>query len=279
LRVTVLGLVVYGGLLLLLLIRLAERPLLGAHRPVSPRITQGVCRLAFPILGIRWHVRGRPIAGQGAFVANHVSWLDIFALNAAAPLYFVSKAEVAGWPGIGWLARATGTEFIARDRREAGRQRAALSARVAAGHRLLFFPEGTSTDGLQVLPFKPTLFEAFLNGDAEGVVQPVSVIWHAPEGADPRIYGWWGEMEFGPHFRAVLSARRQGRVELCFHAAIRVADHATRKELARACEEAVRKGHAEALGRAGGAEFPPQSARILPQPGVEAAGAADVDGS
>ncbi len=62
------------------------------------------------------------MAVPGALVANHSSWLDIFVLNAAEPVYFVSKAEVAGWPGIGWLARATGTLFIRRDPREAAVQ-------------------------------------------------------------------------------------------------------------------------------------------------------------
>ena len=95
-------------------------------------------------------------------VANHASWLDIFALNAPQRIYFVSKDEVRDWPGIGWLARATGTVFIARKSREAGVQARLFETRMAAGHRLLFFPEGTSTDGRRVLPFKTTLFAAFL---------------------------------------------------------------------------------------------------------------------
>ena len=113
------------------------------------------------ILGIRLQVTGRPMAERGAVVANHASWLDIFVLNAVSRVYFVSKAEVAGWAGIGWLARATGTVFIARKGTEAKEQQALFEARLRAGHRLLFFPEGTSTDSLRVLPFKSTLFAAF----------------------------------------------------------------------------------------------------------------------
>ena len=68
-------------------------------RPVSPWITQGVCRMAVWLMGLRLVVRGTPMAGRGAVVANHASWLDIFVLNAVDRVYFVSKAEVAGWAG------------------------------------------------------------------------------------------------------------------------------------------------------------------------------------
>ena len=239
-----LGLTVFGGLAVLLAVRLIERPLCGLRRPLSPWITVGVCRAALRILGLEHRRRGRPMGGQGAIVANHVSWLDIFVLNAAAPVYFVAKAQVAGWPGIGWLARATGTLFIRRDPREAAEQALLIEARLRAGHRLCFFPEGTSTDGIRVLPFKPTLFAAFFaHGLAEVLqVQPVSLVYRGPAGGDPRAYGWWGEMSFGAHLLAVLAAPRQGRVETVYHAALAVAAFPGRKELARAAEAAVRAG-------------------------------------
>ncbi len=244
LRGALLGVLVFGCLGLLLLVRLIERPLFGLRRPLTPWITQFVCRSAFVLLGMGYRVEGEVMAGPGAVVANHSSWLDIFALNARKRIYFVSKDEVAGWPGIGWLARATGTVFIRRDRREAEAQVAVLRARLAAGHKLLFFPEGTSTDGRRVLAFKPTLFAAFFDPSLrENLrVQPVSVVYEAPEGADPRLYGWWGDMAFGPHLLTTLAARRQGRVTVIYHIPVRVADFADRKALARAMEEAVRAG-------------------------------------
>lgn len=239
-----LALTVFGGLAVLLLIRLIERPVCGLNRPVTPWITVGVCRAALRLLGIGYRRQGRPMTGQGAIVANHVSWLDIFVLNAAAPVYFVAKAEVAGWPGIGWLARATGTLFIRRDPREAGEQALLIEARLRAGHRLCFFPEGTSTDGLRVLPFKPTLFAGFFAHGLAGqmAVQPVSLVYRGPPGGDPRAYGWWGEMSFGAHLLAVLAAPRQGGVTAIYHAPLPVADFPGRKELARAAESAVRDG-------------------------------------
>jgi 1-acyl-sn-glycerol-3-phosphate acyltransferase len=242
LRAVALGLVTFGGLGLLLLLRLIERPLFGLRRPVTPHITRLVCRSALVILGIRHVARGRPMREHGAIVANHVSWLDIFTLNACDLVYFVAKSEVRRWAGIGWLARATGTLFINRDGREAAAQKALFEARLDAGHRLLFFPEGTSTDGLRVLPFKTTLFAAFFTPHLRETcsIQPVTVFYTAPEGEDRAYYGWWGEMDFAGHLLKLLAARRQGRAEVVFHEPLPVADYPDRKALARAAEEAVR---------------------------------------
>jgi len=241
----VLGTVTFGCLGLLLMVRLIERPLFGQNRPVTPYITQFVCRSAFVILGMGFRSTGTLMQAPGAVVANHASWLDIFALNARKRIYFVSKSEVARWPGIGWLARATGTVFINRAAREARAQKDVFEARLQAGHRLLFFPEGTSTDGQQVLSFKSTLFAAFFTEALrdEMSIQPVSVIYTAPKGADPRFYGWWGDMGFGPHLLHVLAAKRQGSVEIHYQPPLKVRDYKDRKALALACETAVRTGH------------------------------------
>ena len=244
LRGSVLGMVTFGCLALLLLVRLIERPIYGLHRPFTPYITQFVCRSAFRIMGMRFETDGVPMEAPGAAVANHGSWLDIFALNARKRIYFVAKAEVSGWAGIGWLARATGTVFIQRDRKQAAAQRQVFMDRLAAGHRLMFFPEGTSTDGCRVLSFKPTLFAAFFESPeaARMQIQPVSVIYTAPEGEDPRFYAWWGDMDFGPHLLRVLAARRQGGVKVVYHPPLRIADFSDRKALARAAETRVRSG-------------------------------------
>ena len=239
--------VTFGCLILLLLVRLIERPLCGQGRPVTPFITQFVCRSAFVLMGIKYIRVGEPMAGAGAVVANHSSWLDIFALNAAKRIYFVSKAEVAKWPGIGWLARATGTVFIARDRKQAAAQVEVFRTRLSHGHKLLFFPEGTSTDGLRVLPFKPTLFAAFFDDALRETlsIQPVSVVYTAPKGSDPRHYGWWGDMEFGVHLLATLAQSPQGSVRVVYHRPVTVADFEDRKALAAHLENVVRNGHSE----------------------------------
>lgn len=250
-RGLVLGTLVFGCLLLLLLVRLIERPVFGLHRPVTPLITQFVCRNAFRILGMGFSASGTLMKHPGAVVANHSSWLDIFALNALKRIYFVSKSEVAKWPGIGWLARATGTVFIERNPARAREQTDLFEQRLDAGHKLLFFPEGTSTDGLVVLPFKTTLFAAFFTDHLRDsmFIQPVSVIYHAPPGQSARFYGWWGEMEFAEHLLKTLAAARQGAVELIYHAPVAVAEFSDRKALAAYCETVVRQGHTERLAQ------------------------------
>jgi 1-acyl-sn-glycerol-3-phosphate acyltransferase len=244
LRGAPLGITVFGGLAVLLLLRLVERPVFGARRPVTPWITRGVCIASLWWLGLPRRVRGRPMRGEGAAVANHASWLDIFALNAGDSVYFVAKAEVASWPGIGWLARATGTLFIRRDRAEAAAQAQLLRERLEQGHRLLFFPEGTSTDSRRVLPFKPTLFAPFFEEHLKDAmqVQPITVKYVAPPGEDARFYGWWGDMGFGAHLLEMLAAPRHGRVEVIYNPPLPVTAFAGRKSLALVCEESVRAG-------------------------------------
>jgi lyso-ornithine lipid O-acyltransferase len=243
-RGALLGGLTYGCLLLLLLLRLAERPLYGVQRPWTPYITQFVCRSAFRILRLPLIVRGGVMRQRGAVVANHVSWLDIFALNAAQRGYFVAKSEVERWAAIGWLARATGTVFIARKGIEAKKQQAVFEERLRAGHHLMFFPEGTSTDAVRVLPFKSTLFAAFWSHGLEEVmwIQPVTLAYRAPDGCDPRFYGWWGDMEFAGHLLMVLAQKRQGRVEVVFHEPVPVDAFPDRKALAAHCEAEVRRG-------------------------------------
>jgi 1-acyl-sn-glycerol-3-phosphate acyltransferase len=248
LRGMTLATVVLVGLVILLAIRLIERPLYGQGRPVTPHITQIVCKIAFWIMGLRRAVIGTPMRHRGAVVANHTSWLDIFSLNAAQRIYFVSKSEVASWPGIGWLAKATGTLFIERNPKHARKQTEVFQQRLLDNHRLLFFPEGTSTDGLQVLPFKTTLFQSFFAPELRDViwVQPVTVLYNAPDGTDPRFYGWWGDMSFGGHLLRTLASLRQGQVTTIYHNPLAVADFENRKALAQACEAQVRAAHPSA---------------------------------
>lgn len=207
-------------------------------------IVRLACKACLRIIGLRVLVHGAPMPDQGAVVANHSSWLDIFTLNSAMGVYFVSKADVAGWPLIGSIAKSTGTVFIERRTSQAGKHKNIFMDRIARGHRLLFFPEGTSTDGRRVLKFRSSLFAAFFatKVDTAMWVQPVSANYHAPSGARKDFYGWWGEMSFFSHFTMILSRWRQGRIELVFHQPLNVQDFETRKALAASAESAVRDG-------------------------------------
>lgn len=226
------------------IVRLIERPFAGQGRPVSARIVQWVCRVSLKILGIQLRLHGKVMTHPGAVVANHSSWLDIFVLNAHKRIFFVAKSEVKGWAGIGWLARATGTLFIKRDRKEAKAHINMFRERLELGHRLLFFPEGTSTDGQRVLPFKTTLFAPFFDEGLRDIshIQAVSVIYHAPVGQDPRFYGWWGDMSFAAHLLETLGARHCGSVDVVCHEPHRICEYDNRKVLAADLEKHVRDG-------------------------------------
>jgi 1-acyl-sn-glycerol-3-phosphate acyltransferase len=244
LRIMSLVLVIYGGLVLMMLLRVIEIPLFGAQRPVTPFITQSVCKLTLMIFGLRLRLSGRPISGHTSRVCNHVSWMDVFVLNAASRSYFVAKSEVSGWLVIGLLARATGTVFITRKPQEVNAQKNMLEQRLNLGHDLTFFPEGTSTDGMRVLPFKSALFAAFLTEKFKpsSKLQPISLRYQAPTGQDPRLYGWWGDMSFVQHFLRLLATPRGGDVYLTYHEALCATDFFSRKDLAQACHAKVLAG-------------------------------------
>jgi 1-acyl-sn-glycerol-3-phosphate acyltransferase len=126
-------------------------------------------------LGIRLMVTGNPtLPGPLLLVANHISWLDITALHAARFCRFVSKADVRHWPLIGALAAGVGTLFIERaSRRDAMRVVHYMAERLRAGEVLAVFPEGTTSDGVQLLPFHGNLLQAAIASDAP--VQPVAL--------------------------------------------------------------------------------------------------------
>ena len=248
-RLLLIGIVVYGLMVVLAVTRLMETPF--GKRPVSPYIVQLACIISLRILRLGLAVHGTPMQHRGAVVSNHSSWLDIFVLNAAQRVYFVSKAEVSKWPAIGLVARSTGTVFIERKSSHARKHKSQFEDRLIAGDRLLFFPEGTSTDSRRVIPFKSTLFAAFFSPHLVDTmwIQPVTTIYHAPKGEDPRFYGWWGEMGFAGHFLHILGARRKGQVEIIFHDPVAVSDFASRKDLARYCEQAVRASLEDVMGQ------------------------------
>lgn len=211
------------------------------------------CAMGTWLCGLKLRVVGAPMPHAGARVANHSSWADIFVLRAAAQMYYVAKAEVRSWPLMGMIGAHTGTMFIARDRTQAKAQEAMFKARLEAGDRLCFFPEGTSSDNMRVLPFKSTLFAAFM---AESLidlmwVQPVSVV-YAPKGdLEPDAFGWYGEMPFGGHLAHIFGRSVGGEVFVIFHSAVRATDFPDRKALAAHCEAEVKRGHAEQLHKLG----------------------------
>jgi 1-acyl-sn-glycerol-3-phosphate acyltransferase len=137
------------------------------------------------MLGVVLHVHGKIPHGRtqpAMLVANHVSWLDICAINAAMPVRFVAKSEVRGWPVIGWLSAKTGTLFIERARRrDTARINHEIAAAMQGGDVVAVFPEGMTTDGSQVLRFHSSLLQPAVLAAAH--VHPVALRFERDDGS------------------------------------------------------------------------------------------------
>lgn len=162
------------------------------------------------ILALAVEVRGR-FPAQGAFlvVSNHLGYLDVAVLAAVLPVSFVAKSEVSGWPLIGFFARSTGTLFVTReDRLGAPEFIDRLRARLSGGENMLLFPEGTSSRGETILPFRSTPFCAASAGSGIVPVR-IDLLQVGTEAAVGEVRDaacWHGEMEFVPHFWNFLGA-------------------------------------------------------------------------
>ena len=208
-------------------------------------------RLVCRILGIRLKIIGAPPAtGPTLIACNHVSWLDIVVLSSVAPLSFIAKREVNGWPFFGSLARLQRTVFVDRDRRHTtGNARDEMQERLKASDILVLFAEGTSHDGHEVLAFKSAFFGA---AEYEGVVvQPVSLAYSGHRNLPmPRrllpLYAWYGDMDLAPH---LWQALKTGPIEVTVvcHPPLSLSGEMNRKALAQHAETHVRRGVALAL--------------------------------
>ena len=218
--------------------------------PLAARLPVFFHRRVVRILGISIEKRGaidqrRPLL----VVANHVSWLDIPVLGSLAPLSFIAKSEVSGWPVISLFARLQRSVFIDRARRaRTADATAAIGARLTAGHAMVLFGEGTTGDGLRVLPFRSALIgaarEAAAGAGAPCLVQPLSIRYVRRSGlpigreAMPRI-AWTGDMDLAPHLAAILAG---GPIDVVVSLgeAVPAAADVDRKALTRQMETAVR---------------------------------------
>ncbi|BBP02115.1 lysophospholipid acyltransferase family protein [Sulfuriferula nivalis] len=138
------------------------------------RVMQRWSQALIYIVGIRLRIVGQPPCAAALVVANHVSWADPFVLIAGSPVHFVAKAEIRSWPVFGWLAAQAGTIFIQRERaRDVHKVTQNFTAALQSGRAVGMFPESTTTNGKQLLPFKPPLFQVAL--DANVICQPVAL--------------------------------------------------------------------------------------------------------
>lgn len=208
---------------------------------------KSVCAL----FGIRYKIHGTPYKdGQVIYASNHLSYLDIPLIGSLLPASFLAKSEVAGWPLFGFLAKLQQTEFIRRDVMKTKDETEALNARITKGRNLIIFPEGTSTDGQSVWPFKTSLFSLVFNsGNPDLRIQPMTVKVLTTDGRAPLtqddrdLYAWHVKMDTELHVHLWRFAKTSGaRLALIFHEPVLVSDFSDRKTLAKQCHDSVSKG-------------------------------------
>ena len=234
-------------------------------------------RILCALIGVRIREVGRRSAASPTLIlSNHVSWLDICVISALSPVVFVAKHEVAGWPVFGWLARLQRTVFINRQaRHRTGAATKEIAGRLLGGDAVVLFAEGTSGDGIRVLPFRSSLVGAVHHTLGNSThhthvtVQPMSLAYVSLSGV-PMGRGlrervaWYGDADLIPHLLAVLSAGAVD-VTVSWGEAVAYDMTADRKTITRDAERSVRRMTAAAL-RNGHAVPPPAAARLQPLP-------------
>ncbi|MDZ4365665.1 MAG: lysophospholipid acyltransferase family protein [Afipia sp.] len=216
-------------------------------------------RAACAVIGVRiTQIGERTRESPALILSNHASWLDIIVLGAIAPVVFVAKSEVANWPLFGWLAKLQRTVFVERERRhKTGDAARAMGDRLLGGDAVVLFPEGTSSDGIRVLPFRSALIGSVHHAIGDSThhdrvtVQPVSLACvrygGVPVGRALRDkVAWYGDVDLIPHLLGVFSSGAVD-VTVSWGEPIGYGMTANRKEIARDAENAVRRMTARAL--------------------------------
>lgn len=212
-------------------------------------------RLTLFIFRIRIITRGNPKEeGHIIYLGNHLSYIDIPVLGGNLNATFIAKADVKGWPVFGTLASISQTIYIERNRSAAIKCIEDISAALNNGRSLILFPEGTSTQGVSVYPFKSSLFELFLNPKLKNdlIIQPFTLSIKnvdqrlAQSGDDFDTYAWHSDMELPPHLWA-LAKSKGVTLGLEFHAPRPALQYDNRKLFAQDCEMDVKTGLQKAI--------------------------------
>jgi lyso-ornithine lipid O-acyltransferase len=234
-------------------------------------------RILCKLIGIRIHeVGARSTASPLLILSNHVSWLDICVISALAPVVFVAKSEVARWPVFGWLAKLQRTIFINRQaRHQTGAATREIAGRLLGGDAVVLFAEGTSSNGMRVLPFRSSLVGAVHHAlgatthHTHVTVQPMSLAYVGFDGlpigrALRERVAWYGDADLIPHLLQVFAS---GAVDVTVSWGEATAHDigADRKAIARDAEKSVRRMTTAALRAAPPGRAAPAREQPLPE--------------
>ena len=194
----------------------------------------------------RIDLTGAEPGGPGTlFIANHMSWMDIPVLGSALDADFIAKSDVKSWPVIGPLSRRSGTLFVTREERHRVHHQAQqIGEKLQSGRSLVLFAEGTTSDGVDLLPFRSSLFEAAVHAQR---IQPLAIGYHRGDGArltdeELRVIGWTGDDELVPNLRQVSRLWLSAEVRLTPHFC--PDPETSRKALTEQCRTAVSEAYA-----------------------------------
>lgn len=174
---------------------------------------QRATRRHLKIFNLKPEISG-PIPTSGLIVSNHLSYLDILVLSSVTPTVFVSKADVRRWPVFGWLAELGGTVFIERERRtHVGAVNREVESGLAEGVPVVVFPEGTSSDGATILPFRSSLLEPAMGSSHR--ITASCIHYTLGDGDAGQEVCYWGDHTFFPHLLNLLDKQKIS-VRVCF---------------------------------------------------------------
>lgn len=235
----------FGGLILLLLMMVPPHliaKLGGRHSPWPQRFLRQAAR----IIGVRATIEGVPLTPPTLAIANHMSWLDILILGGATGTAFVSKADIASAPLVGWLADQNHTLYVERaDRSDAHGQVRRIAEGIERAQPLTVFPEGTTGDGRSLLPFRSTLLAAVAPAAPGTTVRPIAIDYGA---AGPSIAWHSGESGIDNALRLI---GRRGTLPVTVRLLPALPPGEDRKEMARDAQAAIGAALTSAMQLAG----------------------------
>ena len=215
------------------------------HSPAALRYEQRFMQRVAKRLVRTVAITGAPPAGPGTlYVSNHMSWMDIPVLGSALDTDFIAKSDVKSWPLIGPLSRRSGTLFVTREERHRVHHQAdEIGQRLRSGRSLVLFAEGTTSDGLAVLPFRSSLFEAAAHA---ALIQPIAVGYHRGDGVrlsddEMRMIGWTGDDDLLSNLGTVSRLWLTAEIRLTL--AFAPEPGVSRKALAERCRIAVTEAY------------------------------------
>ena len=233
------------------------------HSPFPRLFLRALARIA----GARVEVVGTPLTREAFFLSNHVSWLDIPALAGASGTAFVAKAEIAQAPLIGWLCRLNHTVFIQREARlDVAAQVNALRGALADNHAVTVFPEGTTSDGRSLLPFKTAILKVLEPPPGDVMVQPVLLDY----GPQAEFIGWVGAETGVDNALKILARRGTFVLRVHFLEPFAPAQFPGRKAIAAAARSRIEAALVAAIGTPPGPSSHDDAATRHAAPGQEA---------